>query len=43
MASRKYLLIFAGILIAAIVIYLIIPKGNKEQQIIAKVKKAPSL
>ncbi|MEI8005332.1 MAG: efflux RND transporter periplasmic adaptor subunit [Bacteroidota bacterium] len=39
MASRKYLLIFAGILIAAIVIYLIIPKGNKEQQIIAKVKK----
>jgi len=39
MASRKYLLIFAGILIAAIVIYMIIPKGNKEQQIIAKVKK----
>ena len=39
MASRKYLLIFAGILIAAIVVYLIIPKGNKEQQIIAKVKK----
>ena len=39
MASRKYLLIFAGILIAAIVIYLIIPKGSKEQQIIAKVKK----
>lgn len=39
MASRKYLLIFAGILIAAIVIYIIIPKGNKEQQIIAKVKK----
>ena len=39
MASRKYLLIFAGILIVAIIVYLIIPKGNKDQQIIAKVKK----
>jgi hypothetical protein len=39
MASRKYLLIFAGILVAAIVVYFFIPKGNKEQQIIAKIKK----
>jgi len=39
MASRKNILIFAGILIVAIIVYLIIPKGNKEQQIIAKVKK----
>jgi len=39
MASRKYLLIFVGIIIVAILVYLIIPKGNKEQQIIAKVKQ----
>ena len=39
MGSRKYLLIFGGLIIAAILVYLIIPKGNKEQQIIAKVKK----
>lgn len=39
MSSRRYILIFAGILVLALVIYLIIPKGNKEQQIIAKVKK----
>ena len=39
MASRKYILIFTGILIVAIIVYLIVPKQNKEQQIIAKVKK----
>jgi len=39
MASRKYLLIFAGIIVVAIVVYLVFPKGNKEQQIITKVKK----
>jgi len=39
MASRKYLLIFAGILIVAIAVYIIIPKGNKEQQINSRIKK----
>lgn len=39
MSSRKYLFIFAGIIVVAIVIYFIIPKQNKEDQIIAKVKK----
>jgi len=39
MASRRYLLIFAGILIVAIIVYMIFPKGNKGEQIIAKVKK----
>lgn len=33
------MLIFAGIIVLAVVVYLVIPKGNKEQQIIAKVKK----
>jgi hypothetical protein len=39
MSPRKYILIFAGMLIVAIVVYLIVPKQNKEQQIVAKVKK----
>ena len=39
MSSRKYLFIFAGIIVVAIIIYFIIPKQNKEDQIIAKVKK----
>jgi len=39
MASRKYILIFAGIIIVSIIVYLVLPRQNKEQQIVAKVKK----
>ena len=39
MAPRKYLLFFVGIFIVAIIVYIIVPKQNKEQQIITKVKK----
>jgi len=39
MTSRKNLLIFAGIIIVAIVVYLFIPKGGKDQEISAKVKQ----
>lgn len=39
MASRKYILIFAGIIVVSIIVYLALPRQNKEQQIIAKVKK----
>jgi len=40
MASRKYLLIFAGILIAAIVIYWSFPKGIRNNKSLQKSKRA---
>ena len=39
MSSKKYLLVLGGILLVAIGVYIFIPKGDKNEQIIAKVQK----
>jgi len=39
MSSKKYLLVLGGILLVAIGVYIFIPKGDKNEQIVAKVQK----
>ena len=39
MSSKKYLLVLGGILLVAIGVYIFIPKGDKNEQIIAKIQK----
>ncbi len=41
MKQKKFAYIFAGILVIAIIVYFIIPKGDKTKQILVKVKKGP--